>query len=53
MIRIFHRWPGLLAGLVVLVVGFSGAALSVFPGLEYITSPQATRDMTVDRKSVV
>lgn len=47
MIRILHRWPGLLAGLVVLVVGVSGAVLSVFPSLEYISSPQATRDMTV------
>ncbi|MEX0407889.1 PepSY domain-containing protein [Aquibium sp. LZ166] len=40
MIRLLHRWPG-LAGLALLaLLALSGAALSVFPAAEAVTSPQ-------------
>ncbi len=47
MIRAFHRWPGLLAAALLIVLAFSGAALSVFPALERQTAPQAAPDQTV------
>lgn len=47
MIRIMHRWPGLLAALVILVLSLSGAALSVFPALESWAAPKAASKMTV------
>ena len=47
MIRILHRWPGLLAAALILVVTLSGAALSVFPALESATAPKAAGTMTV------
>jgi len=31
MIRTLHRWPGLLALVLVTILALSGAALSVFP----------------------
>ncbi|MDZ7710876.1 MAG: PepSY domain-containing protein [Roseovarius sp.] len=47
MIRILHRWPGLLAAALILVLTLSGAALSVFPALESATAPKAVSQMTV------
>ena len=46
MIRTLHRWPGLLAALLVLVLGLSGAALSVFPAAERLSSPQAAATLS-------
>ncbi len=47
MIRMFHRWPGLLALLLVTVLSLSGAALSVFPMAERVMSPQAASGQSV------
>jgi len=41
MMRALHRWPGLLAALLLVVLSLSGAALSLFPAAERLTSPQA------------
>ncbi|MGB3832482.1 MAG: PepSY domain-containing protein [Mesorhizobium sp.] len=46
MIRMLHRWPGLLAALFLLVLGLSGAALSVFPAAERLSSPQAAATLS-------
>jgi sulfite reductase (NADPH) flavoprotein alpha-component len=47
MIRAFHRWPGLLALVLVTILALSGAALSVFPAVERLTAPQAEAGLTV------
>lgn len=47
MIRALHRWPGLLALVLVTILALSGAALSVFPAAEHLTAPQAGAGMTV------
>ncbi|MRU14378.1 N-acetylglucosamine transferase [Roseovarius sp. A21] len=47
MIRSFHRWPGLLALVLVSLLALSGAALSVFPAAERIAAPQAEAGLTV------
>lgn len=47
MIRVLHRWPGLLALALVTILGLSGAALSVFPAAERIAAPQAGAGLTV------
>jgi len=47
MLRLTHRWPGLIAALLVIVVSLSGAALSVFPALDHLSAPQASADLTV------
>lgn len=47
MIRAFHRWPGLLALALVIILALSGAALSVFPMAERLTAPQAEAGLTV------
>ena len=39
MIRALHRWPGLVALVLVTILGISGAALSVFPAAERLASP--------------
>lgn len=41
MIRLVHRWPGLVAGLLLLVLSLSGALLSIFPVVERLSSVQA------------
>lgn len=41
MIRRLHRWPGLAAVLLLTLLALSGAALSVFPAVEKLASPQA------------
>lgn len=47
MIRLLHRWPGLLALVLVGVLALSGAALSVFPATESLTAPQVDPALTV------
>ncbi len=47
MIRAIHRWPGLLALALVLILGLSGAALSVFPAAERLMAPQAEAAQSV------
>ncbi|KQZ96267.1 N-acetylglucosamine transferase [Mesorhizobium sp. Root157] len=47
MIRSLHRWPGLLAALLLVVLSLSGAALSLFPAAEHLTSPQAAATLSV------
>lgn len=47
MIRLLHRWPGLLAMAILTVLTISGAALSVFPAAERLSAPQASAAMTV------
>ena len=47
MIRLLHRWPGLLALVLVTVLALSGAALSVFPMAERLTAPQVVAGQSV------
>ncbi|MGA0563769.1 PepSY domain-containing protein [Ancylobacter sp. VNQ12] len=47
MIRALHRWPALLALVLVTVLALSGAALSVFPVAERLAVPQAESGLTV------
>jgi hypothetical protein len=47
MIRTLHRWPGLLALALVTILALSGAALSVFPAAERLSTPQAEAGLTV------
>ena len=47
MIRTLHRWPGLIALVLVTVLALSGAALSVFPAYERLTAPSAVAEQSV------
>ena len=47
MIRTLHRWPGLLALVLVTLLALSGAALSVFPAVEHLGAPQADTGLSV------
>ncbi|MCD2172274.1 PepSY domain-containing protein [Rhizobium sp. C4] len=47
MLRFVHRWPGLVAAILVICMSLSGAALSVFPALESLSTPAQT-DSTLD-----
>lgn len=47
MLRLLHRWPGLIAGLLVLVLSLSGAALSVYPTMERLAVPVEVRGQKV------
>lgn len=47
MIRALHRWPGLLALALLVILGLSGAALSVFPAAERLSAPRAEAGLTV------
>jgi sulfite reductase (NADPH) flavoprotein alpha-component len=47
MLRALHRWPGMAGLLLVALLGLSGAALSVFPAAEQLTSPQAAPELSV------
>lgn len=40
MIRVVHRWPALVAGLLLLVLSLSGALLSIFPVIERLSLVQ-------------
>lgn len=45
--RAFHRWPGILAALLLLVLSLSGTALSFFPVAERLSLPQAADTLSV------
>ena len=47
MIRALHRWPGLLALALLTVLALSGAALSIFPTADRVTSPHAEAGLSV------
>jgi sulfite reductase (NADPH) flavoprotein alpha-component len=47
MIRSLHRWPGLVAAALLVVLTLSGAALSIFPTAERLTAPQADTGLSV------
>ena len=47
MMRILHRWPGLILAVLLLVVTLSGAALSVFPAIEAAPAPAVPAGLTV------
>lgn len=47
MFRVIHRWAGLLPALLLIVLSISGAALSIFPAVESISSPQADVTRTI------
>ena len=47
MLRVLHRWPGLLALVLITVLALSGAALSVFPAAERLAAPQAASGLTI------
>ncbi len=47
MIRALHRWPGILAAALLIVMTLSGAALSVFPAADRLTAPQAETGQSV------
>lgn len=47
MTRLLHRWPGLIAALLLIVLSLSGAALSVFPAFEAAGVSSATGPLTV------
>lgn len=57
MIRASHRWPGLLALALVIVLSLSGAVLSVFPAAERLAAPRAEAGLSaatlVDRIQAV
>ena len=46
MLRQLHRWPGLLAAVVVLTLSLSGVVLSVFPAMERLATPAAVAEQT-------
>ena len=47
MMRILHRWPGLVLAILLLVTSLSGVALSVFPALESAGAPAVEAELTV------
>lgn len=47
MMRILHRWPGLVLAILLCVTALSGAALSLFPTLEAARSPATDAALTV------
>ncbi|WP_347267174.1 PepSY domain-containing protein [Paracoccus sp. (in: a-proteobacteria)] len=47
MMRIIHRWPGLLALVLVCVLALSGAALSLFPALDALSTPGADAGLSL------
>lgn len=47
MMRILHRWPGLVLAALLFVTALSGAALSLFPTQEAVRAPQADAALTV------
>ncbi|MDD8023583.1 MAG: PepSY domain-containing protein [Paracoccaceae bacterium] len=52
MLRLVHRWPGLVAALLIVLLALSGAALSVFPLIERLSAPQAASDLSVAELTV-
>ena len=47
MMRLLHRWPGLLALMLVSLLALSGAGLSLFPAAERLAAPQADAGLNV------
>ena len=47
MLRSLHRWPGLLAAVLLLALSLSGAALSVFPAAEGLSTPAPVAGQSV------
>jgi sulfite reductase (NADPH) flavoprotein alpha-component len=47
MLRALHRWPGLLAFLLLCLLALSGTLLSVFPAAERWSAPQADTGLSV------
>lgn len=47
MMRILHRWPGIVLAALLFVMALSGAALSLFPALEAVQAPTTTETLTV------
>lgn len=47
MLRLIHRWPGLLAAILILALSLSGVALSLFPAMERVASPSPVNGQTV------
>ena len=47
MLRSLHRWPGLLAAILLIAISLSGVALSVFPAMERATRPAVAEGQTV------
>lgn len=47
MIRILHRWPGLVLAALLLTTALSGAALSLFPALEAARTVPSAASLTV------
>ena len=47
MLRTLHRWPGLFAMIIVIVLALSGAALSVFTAVERFAAPQVETELSV------
>jgi len=42
MIRTLHRWPGLVAAILLGIIALSGAALSIYPAMEAMQAPDAS-----------
>lgn len=53
MTRKLHRWPGLFAAILLIILSISGAALSVFPALDRVSAPAAMQDQTVAELAVM
>ncbi|PTV94776.1 sulfite reductase (NADPH) flavoprotein alpha-component [Rhodobacter aestuarii] len=47
MLRLLHRWPGLLAMALVLLLSVTGAILSLYPMAERLNVPQVESTLTV------
>lgn len=47
MMRILHRWPGLVLAALLFVTALSGAALSLFAALEAVQAPAAAEQLSV------
>ena len=47
MMRILHRWPGLVLAALLFVTALSGAALSLFPTLDAVQTPPSAAGLSV------
>lgn len=47
MLRLLHRWPGLLAAALLIALSLSGAVLSVFPAIDGLAAPREVAGQTV------
>lgn len=47
MMRILHRWLGLVLSVLLIVTALSGAALSLFPAIDAVQAPKAEPALTV------